>query len=114
MTYKQSVAAHIQPLLDDGRSQGQVARLLNIERNMLSNVMSPRDPSRLAISRLRTLQQVTGFSDIEALKLVMQHAREYDGCKVDPEAIKWLIHCSVGAYRSCATSPPAAAGGVHA
>ena len=76
-------------------TQAEIARRLGLKHgNVVSMIMNPDNATRLAVNRLPSLQEACGFSNREAVRLFLLHAKDYPtGGELDAETAKWIVSC---------------------
>lgn len=91
--YKQAVAAHLRDLSDLGHTQLEMAHLLGTAKgNLISMIMNPKRPERLAAKRLPALERACKLTAKECVRLFILHTREYpEGCALNEETAVWFL-----------------------
>ncbi len=102
-TYKSMVRGHLQPLLDAGATQRQIADSLGLENpNFISMVLSDRYPNALlSFPRLRAMCALCGLSATQSLSLVRQLSKVSGKKSVqfDEETFEWMLRCTALALK---------------
>jgi hypothetical protein len=97
--YKTLVRRHLQPLLDAGMTQRQVAQKLGIQSSM---VLSERCPEALLpLMRLPALARLCGLTGIESLRLVKRLTTDSakKAVQFDVLTFEWILSCTVLALK---------------
>ena len=104
-SYKHWVREQLEPLLDAGATQRELATRLGLANpNFLSMILGDSCPeSMLPLSRLPALCTLCGLSAMESLrgvrKLLDSGARR--GVHFDVPTFEWMLRCTALALRDC-------------
>ena len=102
-TYKQKVRSFIQPLLDAGMTQGEVATRLGLKHpNHVCQILGDHYPTQvLPIGRLPALCSLCGLTATESLRLVksLVASATKKGMQLDVPTFEWLLRCTALALK---------------
>jgi transcriptional regulator with XRE-family HTH domain len=102
-TYKQLVRSHLQPLIDAGLTQRELAGKLGLELpNYVSMVLSDRYPEALLpLTRLPAMCALCGLTATESLRLAKRlvAAGARKAVHMDAETFDWVLRCTALALK---------------
>lgn len=102
-TYKELVRSHLQPLIDAGMTQREIAEKLGIESpNYISMVLSDRYPEALLpLTRLPAMCSLCGLTATESLRLAKRlvAAGAKKAVHMDVATFEWMLRCTALALK---------------
>jgi transcriptional regulator with XRE-family HTH domain len=102
-TYKELVRSHLQPLIEAGLTQREVAEKLGIESpNYISMVLSDRYPeAQLPMTRLPAMCALCGLTATESLRLAKRlvAACARKTVQLDVATFEWMLRCTALALK---------------
>jgi transcriptional regulator with XRE-family HTH domain len=108
MNYKELVRSHLQPLLDTGMTQREVAEKLGLENpNYVSMMLSDRYPeAELGLARLPALCALCGLTARESLRLAKRllAGGTKKAVHLDVPTFEWLLRCTALALQEPASA----------